>query len=78
MLLKSLRFTFLAALSVHITGGLWFFLSCHNTVDMHTPAASLLTHDDDHDDHHEACRQDTWGNHEGISNNYLKFCSLID
>ena len=61
MLLKSLRFTFLAALSAHVAGGMWFFLSCHNTVDMHTPTASLL-HEDDH---HEACMPDTWGNHEG-------------
>ena len=61
MLLKSLRFTFLAALSVHVAGGMWFFLSCHNVVDMHTPTASLL-HEDDH---HEACKPDTWGNHEG-------------
>ena len=63
MLLKSLRFVFLAALSVHAAGGIWFFLSCHNTVDMHTPTASLL-HEDDH---HEACMPDTWGNHEGIT-----------
>ena len=68
MLLKSLRFIFLALLSIHVAGGVWFFLSCHNAVDMDTPTASLLTEDDDHDDDHhgEACREDTWGNHEGI------------
>ena len=55
----SLRFTLLAALSVHVAGGVWFFLSCHNVVDMH--------HDDAlHDDHPEACIPDTWGSHEGI------------
>ena len=62
MLLKSIRFTFLAALSVHIVGGMWFFLSCRNTVDVRTSTATPL-HEDDH---HQACKPDTWGNHEGI------------
>ena len=58
LLLMSLRFTFLAALSVHIAGGIWFFLSCHNVVD---------THEEDvlHGDHPEACIPDTWGNQGG-------------
>ena len=60
MLLMSLRFTFLAALSIHIAGGLWFFLSCHNVVDMHSVSSSLL-----HADHHEVCRDSTWANNEG-------------
>ena len=61
MLLMSLRFTFLAALSVHVAGGVWFFLSCHNVVDMHSEDTNLL-----HSSHPESCKRDTWGNHEGV------------
>lgn len=62
MLLMSLRFTFLAAISVHLAGGVWFFLSCHNVVDMHSEATELLNAR-----HPEACKHDTWGNREGWS-----------
>ena len=63
MLWKSLRFIFLATLSVHIAGAIWFMASCHNVVNApqrinETYVIESQWHGDNPT---EICKPNTWG-----------------
>ena len=60
MLWKSLRFIFLVSLSVHVAGGIWFMVSCHNTVNV--PQQINATYGMENQSHTiEICKPNTWG-----------------
>ena len=55
MMLMSMRFVFLAGLSIHVIAGVWYSLSCYNVEDDRAQDVSGV------------CKTNTWVQYTGIN-----------